>query len=55
MQLASARLGTVLVNINPAYQARELLYCLNKVMARHHRNARAEVKSLGRGIRGGGQ
>ena len=30
-QMAAARLGAVLVNINPAYQPQELLYCLNKV------------------------
>ena len=30
-QMAAARLGAVLVNINPAYQPPELLYCLNKV------------------------
>lgn len=29
--MAAARLGAVLVNINPAYQPQELLYCLNKV------------------------
>ena len=30
-QLAAAKLGAILVNINPAYQPAELLYCLNKV------------------------
>ncbi|XP_069682962.1 medium-chain acyl-CoA ligase ACSF2, mitochondrial-like [Periplaneta americana] len=30
-QMAAARAGLVLVNINPAYQTPELLYCLNKV------------------------
>ena len=30
-QFAAARAGLVLVNINPAYQPRELAYCLNKV------------------------
>ena len=29
--MAAARLGAVLVNINPAYQPQELIYCLNKV------------------------
>ena len=30
-QMAAAKLGAILVNINPAYQPGELLYCLNKV------------------------
>jgi len=30
-QMAAAKLGAILVNINPAYQPAELLYCLNKV------------------------
>ena len=30
-QFAAAKAGLVLVNINPAYQASELRYCLNKV------------------------
>lgn len=30
-QFAAMRAGLVLVNINPAYQPQELLYCLNKV------------------------
>jgi len=30
-QFAAAKAGLVLVNINPAYQAQELKYCLNKV------------------------
>ena len=29
--MAAAKLGAILVNINPAYQPGELLYCLNKV------------------------
>ena len=29
--MAAAKLGAILVNINPAYQPAELLYCLNKV------------------------
>jgi len=30
-QMAAAKLGAILVNINPAYQPGELKYCLNKV------------------------
>ena len=30
-QFAAAKAGLILVNINPAYQASELHYCLNKV------------------------
>ena len=30
-QMAAAKLGAILVNINPAYQPEELKYCLNKV------------------------
>ncbi len=33
-QFAAAKAGLVLVNINPAYQAGELRYCLNKVGVR---------------------
>ena len=29
--MAAAKLGAILVNINPAYQPSELSYCLNKV------------------------
>ena len=29
--MAAAKLGAILVNINPAYQPGELKYCLNKV------------------------
>ena len=32
-QFAAAKAGLVLVNINPAYQASELQYCLNKVIS----------------------
>ena len=31
LQMATARADLVLVNVNPAYQANELAYCLNKV------------------------
>jgi fatty-acyl-CoA synthase len=31
MQLATAKVGLVLVNINPAYRTAELEYALNKV------------------------
>ena len=30
-QIATARLGIILVNINPAYKGKELEYCINKV------------------------
>ncbi len=30
-QIATARIGVILVNINPAYKASELEYCINKV------------------------
>ena len=30
-QIATARLGIILVNINPAYKGTELEYCINKV------------------------
>ena len=30
-QMVAAKLGAILVNINPAYQPGELKYCLNKV------------------------
>ena len=30
-QFAAAKAGLILVNINPAYQAAELKYCLSKV------------------------
>ena len=30
-QIATARIGVILVNINPAYKATELEYCINKV------------------------
>ncbi|XP_023321830.1 acyl-CoA synthetase family member 2, mitochondrial isoform X2 [Eurytemora carolleeae] len=33
-QFAAAKAGLVLVNINPAYQASELKYCLNKVQVK---------------------
>jgi hypothetical protein len=35
-QFAAGKAGLVLVNINPAYQASELKYCLNKVLYRCH-------------------
>lgn len=31
MQMACARANLVLVNVNPAFQADELAFCLNKV------------------------
>lgn len=31
MQIATAMVGAVLVNVNPAYQATELEYTINKV------------------------
>jgi fatty-acyl-CoA synthase len=34
LQFASARVGAILVNVNPAYRPNELLYALNKVGAR---------------------
>ncbi len=34
IQFASARVGAILVNVNPAYRPNELLYALNKVGAR---------------------
>jgi fatty-acyl-CoA synthase len=34
MQFASARIGAILVNVNPAYRPNELLYALNKVGVR---------------------
>ena len=34
LQFASARVGAILVNVNPAYRPNELLYALNKVGVR---------------------
>ncbi len=34
LQFASARVGAILVNVNPAYRPNELLYALNKVAVR---------------------
>ena len=34
MQFGTARIGAVLVNINPAYRSSELDYALNKVQCR---------------------
>ncbi|MEY2418382.1 MAG: fatty-acyl-CoA synthase [Actinomycetota bacterium] len=34
LQFASARIGAILVNVNPAYRPKELLYALNKVGVR---------------------
>ena len=34
LQFASARVGAILVNVNPAYRPNELLYALTKVGAR---------------------
>ena len=31
MQMACARTGVILVNVNPAFQSDELAFCLNKV------------------------
>ena len=41
IQFAAAKAGLVLVNINPAYQANELKYALNKVCkSAYHFNIR---------------
>jgi fatty-acyl-CoA synthase len=39
LQFAAGKAGLVLVNINPAYQAAELKYCLNKVIPYQHSTA----------------
>ena len=44
-QFATARIGAILVNINPAYQSAELEYALNKVRCRAFVTARGHKSS----------